>query len=752
MKSLIVTLILVLFLSAAAFTQKPGSRFEAKTSVAWAKQVNQGFSMRIWLSNQMAMGLQAWDLGSLPLPTGPQGGLIYPAESDIEHLYGAGPWIGGIVNGARRVSEGYNGDNANKYILPNRFHPLRERIWFTSTRSVNEPNVRDFDDDGDGRIDEDDLDGTDNDGDWSLALDDVGADGLADRFESGCNGAYDEVTNPDPAFDNYDSARVDSCHPDGSGNFRRSNDKDLYTEKNGLQDHGEPHVDEDYAAVSESDYYLSATDTVAIPGHTPMGVKFIQKSYAWSSSVGEALLPFDYAVVNIGANVIRDAYFSFFVDADLGPTAVQNYYQHNYSCYFDSLRTAFVHNPVDRGSTPLGLAFLSAPRPFDELKFIYRWFDFASQTPGTIDSMLYVWMSGAWFPEQLVAPCQSANNASDNRFFLSMGPFDEFKPGDTLRFSVAFVSGFGVDHGPGNMKQNVERAIVMRNRGYHVPSAPPSPELRTTSEQMRVTLDWSATTSSVNPLQYVDLYDPTLQALPDTHWRRRDHPDPQHRGARSFEGFKVWRSESALFDTSSFVQIAQYDVDDDMDFGAQTGLRYSFVDSTVAPGSVYWYAVTSYSIPGIWGIKVPGSPESYKVEAPSLESQLRENATRVTVGFTAAGSRNEVLVVPNPYRADNRYEGSSGVPMFDDAFRGDNGKIWFIHLPSVATIRIFSLVGEEIATIEHDDAKRASSGLFTGQEEWTILSGSGLPLTSGIYVFTVESELGTQIGKFVILR
>jgi len=90
--------------------------------------------------------------------------------------------------------------------------------------------------------------------------------------------------------------------------------------------------------------------------------------------------------------------------------------------------------------------------------------------------------------------------------------------------------------------------------------------------------------------------------------------------------------------------------------------------------------------------------------------------------------------------------------MFENAFKGDNGIIWFLHLPAKATIRIFSLTGGEIATIEHDDAKRAASGQFTGQEEWKILSGSGVPLVSGIYVYTVESDLGKQVGKFVILR
>ena len=79
---------------------KGGRIFDpSKTAVAYAKQVAQGFNMQVWLSNQMTMGLQAWDLGGPPIPQDPQYGLEYPVGTGIEHMYGAGPWIGGIVNG-----------------------------------------------------------------------------------------------------------------------------------------------------------------------------------------------------------------------------------------------------------------------------------------------------------------------------------------------------------------------------------------------------------------------------------------------------------------------------------------------------------------------------------------------------------------------------------------------------------------------------------------------------------------------------
>ena len=105
-----------------------------KTAVTFAKRALQGVDMRVWISNQMTMGLEAWDCGvsGSCIPEDPPYGLEYPAGSGMEHLYGGGPAIAGKVDGARRVSEGYNLNNRTKNFLPDPDHPLRELIWRTS--------------------------------------------------------------------------------------------------------------------------------------------------------------------------------------------------------------------------------------------------------------------------------------------------------------------------------------------------------------------------------------------------------------------------------------------------------------------------------------------------------------------------------------------------------------------------------------------------------------------------------------------
>jgi hypothetical protein len=61
-------------------------------------------------------------------------------------------------------------------------------------------------------------------------------------------------------------------------------------------------------------------------------------------------------------------------------------------------------------------------------------------------------------------------------------------------------------------------------------------------------------------------------------------------------------------------------------------------------------------------------------------------------------------------------------------------------------------MGEDIKTIEHDDAWRSMNGLPTGVEEFPLFSQSNRTLASGVYLYQVESEFGKQTGKFVLIR
>jgi len=751
----------------------------------------QGFNMRVWLSNKLVMGIQAWDVGAasqIPLP--PQVGLEYPAGSGVEHLFGGGPLIAGIINGKRIVDESYSGSVTE--FIPSYEHISRFHFWKTETGiPPHDPNgwsgyyynhgivtnTRGCDDDHDGKVDEDDLDGLDNDGDWNAATDDIGADGLPDSLEVSCDGIpYDRISNPDPAQDNYAPSDTDKCHPKPDGTYPLKNNPDIWTEHNGIADHGEPHVDEDYGAVSENDLYCTTTDEYdfpADPSHFPMGIKVIQKSYAWNGDYADGILPFDYYFINIGQNTIRDVYIGFIMDCDVGPVSDPNYPANNYACILDTLRTAYVHNPVDPGSTPLGLTLLGASRPIDSLASLFRWFKSAGEIP-TDDSTLFDYITGAAFPNP--QPCQSTSDLSDTRFLYTVGPFETMNPGDTIKFSVALVSGFGIVENSKSLKARAERALELYNRGYHPPPQIPSPSLKITQEPNAIRLDWGASAGAIDPSLTWDDYNLLAHSPRDTSWNSAHPPcgitvpggcaihqctydsgKPTLPGGRVFLGYNLYRSEDpSLQDPSpaSFYLLKQF-----LAPGAPykpaypTSFATSFVDSNVHRDKQYWYAVTSVGLPDIAviPIHVSGGQTVYDtVYTPLAESPVTENARPVNLKFSASSKLDQVLVVPNPYRADADYTTEHG-GWEGNAYNWNDTKrlIKFIHLPRTCTVRIFTLSGELITTLHY---QAPSSTPNAGELAWGLRSDNGSALASGLYIFTVESEFGTQTGKFVVIR
>ena len=795
MKSIIRIICVVLVVCSCMYAShdKKNKSFPKKTA-NFTLRALQGFNMRVWLSNRMTMGLQAWDAdnGSM-IPVEPKFGMEYPAGSGVEHIFGAGPRIGGKVDGVIHVDEGYNGSDGRSEFYSEYKHLLRELFWRTSIRdTTGVPNKRNCDDDGDGSMDEDELDGTDNDGDWNPATDDVGADGLADPFEMSCDGIpYDPVSNNDPAGDNYDPGVRDKCHlnPDGSQPFK--NNRDRWTERNGLPDHGEPHVDEDYAAISENDLYCSAIDTFSRPvwpGHVPMGIKCIQKSYAWDGKFYEGVLPFDYYFINLGRKTVTDVYVGFFADMDLGPINVAGYYSNNYAAYMESLRTAYIHNAIDRGSTPVGITALAAPKPLDQLDFIFQWSDFSGtirQDPGTVDSAIYAWMNGSAFPGQPIAPNQIPTQPTDTRFFFSFGPFDEFKPGDTLKISIALVSGYGVDEGENNLRENAQKAIKLYSRGYITPTVPSSPKLEYDIGFKRVNLKWyphqSAQGGSVAPFEIWDDSNKLAGSYPDTHWRRVNPPcdigsggcgghkcdeNGKLPGGRIFSGFRLYRSEDVGEEpqTNSFVLLHEYSLSDDATLEDLNRLDSTFVDSNLVRGKRYWYAVTSFGLPDISIVPIPQPDQTVRYDtlySDNSESSLRENWIRIDVPFSPSEKLGEVLVVPNPYRVDEEYTYESGGWEGLARYWDENKRlIKFIHLPTGEwTIRIFTLAGDLITTIKNTvDGYMQGNRYFgeyredRGEISWDLLSESNRALASGVYIFSVNSKFGDQYGKFVLIR
>jgi hypothetical protein len=616
-------------------------------------------------------------------------GVEYPISSGIEHLYGGGPWIGAQVD--------------------------------TTTRG----------------------------GGLYLKAVTTGYGGGSGGFTQEMFGHQSEIDT----F--YHTSILNDNEPNKRNKDDDEDGKIDEDELDGFDNDNDGRIDEDYAAISESDVYVSYTDTFRVPvvqNHIPLGIKIWQKSYAWATKVKEPIIVVEYNIINVSRRNLQSVYLGFYADADVGPISFSGYYTRNFSAYIPEVRTAYAFNAVDRPSTPIGVTVLGTPKSLDSLKYTFRWH--AIEENPTTDAEAYDLMSSG-----LILPDQPLNPGFDTQFYFGFGPFDVVPPDDTLKITVAILGGEGIDQGYNNLRENAVRALELYNRGYTTPEVPPSPPLRITQGNEKVTLDWCWRPGDplIDPLETWDDSNKFVDALPDTHWRRRNQPEGHPRGGRIFEGYRLWRSESPIYNPASFALLKEYDVIDDLNFNYGIGIECDYVDSNLVRGRKYWYAVTSFSIPGASIVEIPdplgGPPRKDTLKTPSVESDLSQNVQLVQLPFAPAKRLGEVKVVPNPYRidADYTFEGGGWEGLSRNWTENDR-VVWFIHLPPKCVIHVFSLAGDLVTTINHDDAQRTTPDRPEGQEEWNLLSESGRAIASGIYVFTVDSDFGRQIGKFVVIR
>jgi hypothetical protein len=147
----------------------------------------------------------------------------------------------------------------------------------------------------------------------------------------------------------------------------------------------------------------------------------------------------------------------------------------------------------------------------------------------------------------------------------------------------------------------------------------------------------------------------------------------------------------------------------------------------------------------------PGEGDVWTVRAAAaylpapINARVKITPTPAKVQLDSVLTLN-VKVVPNPYIIANEWQQSFRLR-----------RLRFINLPSTCTIRVFNLNGELVKTLTHTNNTTASNGSelsnFTGGDEWwDLLSENRQLVASGIYVFHVQSDVGEQIGKFVVIR
>ncbi len=109
----------------------------------------------------------------------------------------------------------------------------------------------------------------------------------------------------------------------------------------------------------------------------------------------------------------------------------------------------------------------------------------------------------------------------------------------------------------------------------------------------------------------------------------------------------------------------------------------------------------------------------------------------------AKAELDNISAVPNPYVVTNAIESA------DIQNRTERGprRMYFNHLPEVCTIRIYTLSGELVETLEHN------STMDDGKEYWDLTTKDNFPIAYGVYIYHVDAgELGEKIGRFGVIK
>ncbi|MEZ5359390.1 MAG: hypothetical protein R3F48_11255 [Candidatus Zixiibacteriota bacterium] len=168
--------------------------------------------------------------------------------------------------------------------------------------------------------------------------------------------------------------------------------------------------------------------------------------------------------------------------------------------------------------------------------------------------------------------------------------------------------------------------------------------------------------------------------------------------------------------------------------------EYEYTIENLQPSIPYNFSVTAFDF------------GSLKVDLGALESSPLTNAVveyPLPSGDVVEEEGLEVIVYPNPYRIDAGYA-SAGYENRDRTKSAERTRqINFANLPNVCTIKIYSIDGDLIKEIQHDYPE---GGPGSQHETWDVISRNTQSVVTGIYLWHVESAMGDQLGKLVIIK
>lgn len=560
-------------------------------------------------------------------------------------------------------------------------------------------------------------------------------------------------------------------------------------------------------AISHQDFLLDYVDTNTvlengepITDHSPLGLSIREESYAWNFPFADFFVIFNYWIKNVNQKYLDSVFVGLWSDTVVRNTRITGrpsgsaFFNKGGNGYNDSIKIAYEFDAAgDLGFSDsyIGIQFLgSEPNfpdyysygPDDSLSSVnfvtwqFRNTDdpnfFAPQNDIDRYQKMRGYFGGNNRWNDGINP-NSIKTPSNRSMLITRGYFDYIAPGDSINvvFAIVCAKKYGTD--PANLdteeqKQNLYanadwalRAYYGEDRNrngildpgedldadgkitrYILPTPPTSPVVKVIPESQKATIYWDKRAEiSIDPIS----------------------------GKKDFEGYNLYRTQSGFDLTenqdivNSLVTLANFDsagnnvgfdtgfdfveLDEPVTFPNDTNkYYYKFELGNLLNGWQYLFSVTAFD---------EGDPTN---NLDQLESSKLATLNRIIPGTPSTEDPDvEIGVYPNPYYGNAIWDGSS------ERLR----KIYFFNLPADCEITIYTLAGDVIRQMQHNDVNSgsdirwfetyASDGkqkMTGGEHAWDLLTDYDQAIATGLYLFTVLNNKTGEIktGKFLVIK
>ena len=524
-------------------------------------------------------------------------------------------------------------------------------------------------------------------------------------------------------------------------------------------------------AVSDQDLVCLYTDQPSRPPrgyqsepHRSLQLMVRQRTMGFSLPAASSFVIPQFSIVNQGPP-LRNVYVGLYVQLVSGdksaypswpPSATSGPGSWYYKTHgeYDAARRLYKERycaaaPYPDGCNPsycppwVGVKLLKVtPGTVADKTMSFHWWSYSpGDTARATDQQRYALMSDGVLQTDF-SDCTPGTQKCSPIMLLSVGPWAQLDPGDSIRVDFAFVGGLDgsgqIAASEAALLTNADFVQLTSDIDYLLPSPPPSPRLHVEATDQRVDLYWDDSPESVS--------DPTSSAP----------------GGLDFEGYRVYLGLARLHPSL----VAQFDRSDAPH--DTTGFNTGFDGIRLATpvtlnGVTYRY---KYSITGLKdGFSYFGAVTSFDLgdtKVESLESGITQNKFQV-VPMPAPGEQTGgVTVFPNPYRVEARW---------DLGQRVRDHYLWFANLPRRCMLRIYTLAGDQVFETRFEGSSyrgEGARGLFNPQTDrdvtppslsgasfaWNMITRGGQAAATGLYIFSAEDLDSGKVwrGKFLIVK